>query len=344
MNMRNFALVTTLLSMFLVNNTIAGVDVYGKLNVSLQELDAEDNGLMDTYEWDLISNASRFGIKASTDFGDTGLKGVAKIEYEVAADEGDFSDDELKSRNMYAGIQSAFGTVIAGQFDTPLKESQGKVDLFNDLTYGDIKNFMPGENRADDIVMYSTPKMESGLAMNLAFMPGEETGADDDSPADYYSVSIVYETSNLYLALASEEDVSAGGSSAQRGNIKRLTAQYKIGNFAVGGIAQTAEASDPAGGDQVFEGISQNASLEMDSWMVSTSYTVGQNMFKVQYGESEGEKVDVDYTSLSLGWDYKLDIKGSKFFVYYSVLTDERTDLIDEFEAKTYGVGYEYAF
>lgn len=346
MNIHKLAFISALsVSILAANGAVAGADVYGKINVSLQQLENQDNAFVEKDAWDLISNASRFGVKASTDFGNTGLRGVAKIEYEVSVDEGDFDgSDELKARNMYAGVQGNFGTVIAGQFDTPLKTSQGKVDLFNDLTYGDIKNFMPGENRADDIVMYSSPKMEGDIAFNLAFMPGEETGDDaEDGYADYYSASVVYETSNLYLALASEEGVNAGGSSAQRGDTKRVTAQYKAGDLAIGGIYQTAEASDPAGGDQVFEGLSQNPSLEMDSWVLSLSYTVGQNMFKAQYGESEGELVGVDYTSLSLGWDYMVD-KKSKVFVYYSKLTDELTFFVDDYEAKTFGVGYEYAF
>ena len=112
--------------------------VYGKANLSLNLTDDEGT---DTTK--LNSNASRFGIKGSFDASDS-IKAIYKFEYETFIDDGDDgkedSNSEFKQRNIYAGFQGGFGTIIAGNHDTPTKLAQGKIDRFNDLVLGDIKN------------------------------------------------------------------------------------------------------------------------------------------------------------------------------------------------------------
>jgi len=286
-------------AVLMANSAMAGVDVYGKINVSMQSNSATqedgvpgnpappankkmfDGTIINNYTLD--SNASRFGIKASTDLGDTGLKAVGKIEYEVSVDDGSAATTqgtgstgtELKQRNIYGGIQGAFGTVVAGKFDTPLKESQGKADLFNDYILGDIVNvLLVGENRASNIVMYSTPKMDSGIGANVALMSGEEAGQNNasnvttknNSIADYVSASINYEDERMYLAYAHDTGsaptsivpVDAGTNpttvatpvadvaktNLSGAEIDRLTGQFKVDNFLFGAILQRAKSAE----------------------------------------------------------------------------------------------------
>ena len=296
MKARNIALLAALPAAILsVNSAYAGVGVYGKINVSNQFHSADNNnGTVsaappavqngDIYDNNsLESNASRFGIKASTDLGDTGLKAVAKLEYQVNTDDGvDSSGDELSQRNIYGGLQGGFGAVIAGKFDTPLKESQGKVDLFNDLILGDIQNVLLGEIRADNIVMYSTPKLsdclriskstcivipfDGSLAAHVALMSGEDSGLDTPSGAytenndfaDYISASVVWENDYLYMALAHDTgsattNVAPSATTTlpqiatQRSGaeITRFTTQWKAtSDLALGFIYQTAKSAD----------------------------------------------------------------------------------------------------
>ncbi len=63
----------------------------------------------------------------------------------------DFGDDEDKStfkqRNIYAGIKGQYGSLLAGKNDTPTKQAQKKIDLFNDLSRRYQENFCSAENR-----------------------------------------------------------------------------------------------------------------------------------------------------------------------------------------------------
>ena len=149
--MRKNALLAALITLSAASNA-AAVQVYGKANVSLNHTDASNS---DTLK--LNSNASRIGVKGSYEISE-GLKAIYKFEYETFIDDGEGSGKTFKQRNIYAGFQGGFGTIIAGKHDTPTKLAQGKIDLFNDLPNADIKNVIQGENRVSNIVMYSTPK------------------------------------------------------------------------------------------------------------------------------------------------------------------------------------------
>lgn len=263
-------------------------DVYGKINVSLQNNHADTKNPLfnggvsqDALDnWSLDSNASRFGIKGDADLGDN-WKGVYKIEYEVAVDDGDSSTtygpkttdgNELKQRNIYGGLQAGWGTLIAGKFDSPMKESQGKIDEFNDYTVGDIKGVLSvGEDRLPNLIMYSIPKNDMNITLNIAVAPGEQagqkatTGAGGvvtdkyNGPMDQKSVSVAYDTEALYVALAHNINTSSQASlpnqpantaTSQVGaDITRLSAQVKVmDSLRVGAIYQTADAHDELNG------------------------------------------------------------------------------------------------
>ena len=362
MKARKIALLAALPAAILsVNSAYAGAEVYGKINVSTQFNSTNtDDGTAAATNGDIVdnttleSNASRFGVKASTDLGETGLKAVAKIEYEVFADDGvdGSSGDELKQRNIYGGIQGDFGTVIAGKFDTPMKESQGKVDLFNDLLLGDINNvLLVGETRADNIMMYSTPKMESGIAAHIAVMDGEDSGnetiayQDENSDfADYVSASITYDSDLLYLALAHDTGSAPAGTTVNAtsgAEITRLTGQVKLmdNQLALGAIYQVAESADNNaidGVDSIVQfgaagkgpfGSSPNWNThitDQDGLILSAQYTLDKHVFKLQYGMSEGSAETPTLNGVS----------PNQFMTY--------TDNGDDLEIDLVSVGYDY--
>ena len=174
--------------------------LYGKINVAVVN---SDSGSTDT--WKLNSNASRIGLKGSSQISE-GLSVFYKTEFEVAVDNGNFGDDEDKStfkqRNIYAGIKGQYGSLLAGKNDTPTKQAQKKIDLFND-SVGDIKKTFAGENRMSNIIAYTTPKY-GNFSASYAVMPSE---ADDGGLADSKSYSVNYKKDGLYVAVAADSNV-----------------------------------------------------------------------------------------------------------------------------------------
>ena len=289
--------------------------VYGKANLSLNLTDDEGT---DTTK--LNSNASRFGIKGSFDASDS-IKAIYKFEYETFIDDGDDgkedSNSEFKQRNIYAGFQGGFGTIIAGNHDTPTKLAQGKIDRFNDLVLGDIKNVIQGENRAKNIIMYTTPKM-NGLSATVAFVPGEE---DNGDVTDGVSAAISYKA-NGYSFTVAHDDGETIDSSVE--SLTRLVGEYKGDGFKLGALYQVAD----------------EGSNDEDGFVLSGEYKLSNGLIlKGQYAESDDEIFEA--TQTAVGLDYKLN-KKSKLFVYYSDVENEDPS-IDK-KGTTFALGYEIKF
>ena len=288
--------------------------VYGKANLSLNQT---DSGSSDT--WKLNSNASRFGVKGSFDASDS-IKAIYKFEYETFIDDGDDGKDsnsELKQRNIYAGFQGNFGTIIAGNHDTPTKLAQGKIDRFSDLVLGDIKNVIKGENRVKNIVMYTTPKM-NGLSATVAFIPNEE---DDGEVADSFSAAISYKADSYSLAIAHDNGEMIDSSVE---TLTRLVGEYKGDAFKLGALYQVAD----------------EGSNDEDGFVLSGEYKLSNGLIlKGQYAESDDEIFEA--TQTAVGLDYKLN-KKSKLFVYYSDVENE--DPSKDKKGTTFALGYEIKF
>ncbi len=129
--------------------------VYGKLWLTVEHQDT-----LSGTEVDMVSNASRLGVKGSMDFGD-GVEVIYQAEYEVDPIDGKADEKNARSfkqRNTFVGIKGSYGTLFLGTHDTATKRSIAKIDLFNDLA-GDIKNILQGENRMNDFIGYTTPTL-----------------------------------------------------------------------------------------------------------------------------------------------------------------------------------------
>ncbi len=296
-----------------------GLTVYGKANLSLNKVDLESNG---DDQWDLTSNASRIGVKGSYKINDS-IKAIYKFEYEVFIDDGDDGKDsnsEFKQRNIYAGFQGNFGTIVAGNHDTPLKMAQGKVDKFNDLQEGDIKNVLEGENRESNIIMYTTPKF-GDFSATAAFIPGESDA--EDGIADGVSISLNYKIDNLSLALANDNDVDGW-------DLTRAVAEYSMGDAKVGLLIQDGEES--------------NGTKDQDGYVLSGEYKINKWVLKAQYASSDSEDgaFNDETEQIAIGVDYKLN-KKTKLFAYLSTV-DSEDATGNNIEDQVFGMGYELKF
>jgi predicted porin len=252
--------------------------LYGKINASVVNT---DSGSEDT--WKLNSNASRIGLKGSTQVSE-GLTVFYKTEFEVDVD-GD--GDVFKQRNIYAGVKGSFGSILAGKNDTPTKLAQKKIDLFNDLE-GDIKKTFAGENRMSNIIAYTTPKY-GNFSATYAVMPSE---GDNGSLSDATSYSVSYSKDDLYVAVASDSDVKGA-------DLLRVVSQYKVDAWQLGLMYQENDTTNESG------------------YFASAAYKSNNITYKAQYGSNENDTDGSDKTTLSVGADLKL-AKNTKTFVFFT--------------------------
>ena len=285
--------------------------VYGKLWISVESQDTASGT-----EVDMVSNASRLGIKGSMDFGE-GIQAIYQAEYEVDPVDGtadESKDRTFKQRNSFVGLKGSMGTIFLGKHDTATKKSQKKIDLFNDLA-GDIKNILQGENRMSDLVGYTTPKI-NGFSATFNAIKGTE-GLGDDSIGDSISTSFSYESENFYIALAFDSELKGYDST-------RLTLQIPFNRSQLGIMFQDSEKL--------------STGVEEDGYVISFSQKVGdKGTLKFQQAESD-MKLDSG-KQFSFGYDYKLSSKAKAFFFFTDLSGDNTTK-----EKEITGIGFEYKF
>ena len=285
--------------------------VYGKLWISVESQDTASGT-----EVDMVSNASRLGIKGSMDFGE-GIEAIYQAEYEIDPVDGtadESKDRTFKQRNSFVGLKGSVGTIFLGKHDTATKKSQKKIDLFNDLA-GDIKNILQGENRMSDLVGYTTPKI-NGFSATFNAIKGTE-GLGDDSIGDSTSTSFSYDSENFYIALAFDSELKGYDS-------RRLTLQIPFNRSQLGIMFQDSKKL--------------STGVEEDGYVISFSQKVGdKGTLKFQQAESD-MKLDSG-KQFSFGYDYKLSSKAKAFF-FFTDLSGDNTSK----EKEITGIGFEYKF
>ena len=285
--------------------------VYGKLWISVESQDTSSGT-----EVDMVSNASRLGVKGSMDFGE-GLEAIYQAEYEIDPVDGTADEKNgrtFKQRNSFIGIKGSYGTLFLGTHDTALKKSQSKIDLFNDLA-GDIKNILQGENRMSEFIGYTTPTLGDGFSATFNAIKGTEE--EDNSIGDSTSVSLNYKTKSFYAAIAFDSELKGYDTT-------RISFQVPLNRTQLGFIYQdTKELS---------------SDLDEDGYVLSLSQKIGKKgVFKIQLAESDMKMGSGKQASI--GYDYKLSEK-AKAFIFYTDLSGESLSKEKEISA----LGFEYKF
>jgi len=297
------------------NNDKVSIDIgepkfYAKINVSIQNNQEGGDSTSD-----VVSNASRLGANGKIPL-DHGLTGIYQLEYETQVDDGEKGDNDqtFTQRNIFVGLEGAFGYLVAGHFDTPLKRAQKKVDLFGDLE-GDIKNAITeNDKRESNQALYKTPTY-AGLALTIAHIASETEEVNDGT-----SGSITYDRNSFYAAVAYDTDVAADGT-----DVIRVVSQYSIAGLTLGGLWET----------QAVSGVDQ----DKDGWVASAAYKVTDaTTLKAQYGESDIVEDKDNAKTYSLGVDVRLAKKAKA----YAFVTDETFAVNGS--NQYYGVGVEYKF
>ncbi len=288
------------------------INFYGKADVNIQQVE-DSSG--DSYT-EVKSNASRLGVKGSQKIADD-LSVVFKAEYQIDLDGDSGKGDSITDRNQYIGLKGNWGTALLGKNDTMLKQSQGKVDLFNDWD-GDIKKLWAGENRMANTLTYISPKV-SGITFGATYIASEEDGADDGiSLAAIYGDKTL-KKSAFYASVAFDSDVKGYDN-------QRATVQGKVGGFVLGAVLHHQEKLATGS--------------ELDGLLLSAKYKLSSNVtLKTQFQTAEQDG-GADLNSLSVGADYAL-AKNTKLYTFF---TSRDLDGTTDEDPSYLAAGIQYSF
>jgi predicted porin len=334
-------LLATLVSALSITAAHAAPKVYGKINLGVDYVDQDGKDKVTQ----LNSNASRIGFKGEDELTPT-LSAIYQLEYEADVD-GDGT--VFKQRNAYLGVKSTeFGTIKAGIFDSPIKEAQNKVDMFNDLVSGDIdmKKTFAGEERLSNSIAYSSPELE-GVPVEFTLqvaMPEDDT-KDNDSKNQVIG-SAAFDQNGIYAALAYGMDTTgvynAVGGTKMPSDILRLVGQVDLGKMGaglpvtLGALYQNAQPSDDdktkfVDKEDAFL-ISAMVKLPMEGWKAGLQYQTATTSFT-----TTADDVKINQFGGLVGYEFS---KKTQAFGY---LTNRKNDATDT-DYKVFGLGMEHKF
>lgn len=320
----------------------AEVQVYGKVNTSVQAYDNQYLGSDQKHNEQLNSNASRIGVKGDLNIDDD-WKAVYKLEYQVNVDDGSSNDlsetgsdsNTFTARNNYGGLNSkTYGQLVAGKNDTPFKLVQNSdLDRFNDLDQGDMQNYLVGENRVNNMVLYTSPLL-SGLTINAQTYTDEETGEDSgvSCPAksvypqtagqtcgdrgsnkfgQHWSTSVTYDVGNFYAGLAYNNNVT-------NTDAIRLMSSYKItDNVMIAGLIQSADTHEnDYNQDGTDEGFGDGMTLSSGSLNTALNPAGTTNDFNTAINSQDAYMGNVMWTIVPEKWVFyaQMGYSESKLF------------------------------
>ncbi|WP_269531160.1 porin [Chitinimonas sp. BJYL2] len=290
------------------------VTLYGRADVGVE---SNDDGK--TSRFVVQSLASRIGFKGEENLGD-GLKAIWQVESTVGFDDSANSGN-FASRNSFVGLRGDFGSVIAGNTDTPFKLLAKGVDLLwnqadplEHVTHGKASG-LNVHTRQTNTVQYHSPNWD-GFQFKLGYSPDENkgtyTGATAGSRRDTLSGSAEYATKtwNVGAAYDRKNEPTARGAD--------LTAIKLIGSIKLDQLTLGAAWS------KLDNGASGAAEKSVDTWTLQAAYALGKTTLRAavaQADESAGNARDgVDFYSAQI--DYALS-KRSTVYAYYAAIQNE---------------------
>ncbi len=248
------------------------------------------------------SNSSRIGVKGNEKLTEE-FTAVYKAEWEVQGDMAGKTNQagekvDLAGRERYIGLKHyQWGTVRLGHIDSPFKNAEDDIDVFNDMAHLDMGKFIYGQNRLENSINYVSPKFLDVFGINLTLQPGEKSdNMDEGHIADAISTALSYEDDSLYLSFAMDKEV-------MNMDAMRFNARYKMGEATVSAMYQVAEPSSMKMMNNLDEeeAIMFSASYKMDSITVRGEVLMAT---KDMYKPTIGSNKSMDTTLIGVGVDY----------------------------------------
>jgi len=327
----------------------ANVDVYGLLNVMVENIDNGRNSKSRI----TTGNNSALGFKGSEDLGG-GLKGLWQVEVNVSVDGDNNSTGGANpgglngTRNTFLGLSGGFGTVLMGVHDTPYKLATGRLDNFVG-TLGDYNSIMGAFSRCttpactaavdvagnasaqfdlrpSNVLAYVSPNIQ-GFQARLGYVFSNDSNMNNTNlnksnawslDASYTQGPLflvgAYEQHNLYLGLGG---TAIGGGTVSLGN--STGAKTERTAWKIGGGYKFGDLSVGA----IYENI-EVGNNDRSAWMLNAGYAMGPITLKAMYMNADDMSgtPNSGASQWNLGVDYALSKRTMVQFVYANLDND----------------------
>ncbi len=217
-------------------------------------------------------------------------------------------------RNRAITLSGDWGTVLAGNWDTPMKSVRYKAELF-DSRVGDTGNLIGAytttSERTPNTIAYSTPNM-NGFSSTIAYVIDARKPYVDSTDGDAISMNGIYNNGPMVVALGYENiSDDAFGTNKENQKVWRLAGSYAFGDFKV--VGSYTDVSDANGINN----------FDTEIWTLGAAYKMGNNTILFQYGDrDESNNDDNGADQWAIGLEHTLS-KRTMVFVDYSALDND---------------------
>jgi len=295
----------------------ANFTFYGKINVDVESIKSDKVAAPATTATSLArlqSNASRFGFKGSEDLGD-GLQAVYQFEAQIDSVNDKAANTPFNGvRNSQIGLKGDFGTVFAGNWDTPFKSVHNKIELFDNATVFSAINLVGrtgnGKNyntRQNNVIQYWTP--------NIGGFTGQVSYALDSAKTatvnkTRMSLSGAYENDMLYAGLGYESRADET-TTTKSDSATRLLGAFKFPDGQVGVMLERMSVANALTTTATQSNMELAASYKIGSNNLGVSFAkngnyngvtnTGAKQLSLRYGHNFSKRTELygAYTSLS---------------------------------------------
>jgi len=308
--------------------TAPSVTLYGRLELGIES--ANDGSLTKTM---LQNFSSRFGIKGERGIS-SDLTGMFQVESGFSPEDNKLQNatttlgkapnsGQLASRNSFVGLKSnSFGTVLAGNYDTPLKSLDAggfagtlfgegeamEVIIHGKGTAGATSNFGDVHTRQPNNLVYISPKI-SDVVVKASYSSDEAQSTTTNQPL--YAASLEWNNGTYNAGIATQNKAASDQAFAM--SATKFTLGAKMDNLSGAIVVSTLDNQAP---------IATNARKTTNTLFV-VNYVDGAVTYKFNYGMS-GESASGasdDLTMLALEAAYALD-KNTILFGSYAQITN----------------------
>ena len=308
------AVVFALAAPALAKAETGNVNVYGTINTAVEAIKSgtPTGGEAITGRMRLASYSSNFGIKGSEDLSE-GLKGIFQVETDLDAAFGTLNANAFGLRNTGLGIDSGFGRVILGKWDTPFKTAATFADPF----YGNpgwMQWDSPMATRQTGSINYWSPRF-FGAGAQLYYAPKSAIGNISN---DYrYGGALTFSEMGLNAAVAYNYDNAIDDSTKTTG--LKGAVGYTLFDTTTLNVGYVAFTATEKGG---------SIDTKSKSLLFSATHKIGDLTARAAYGITGKasiagvDQADTGYKQLSVGAGYGLS-KRTEVYGIFSKISNE---------------------
>jgi predicted porin len=293
----------------------AEITIYGRVNVSAERIETENSSdptIPNQSNYELVDNSSRIGIRGKKEL-TPGLAAIFQIESRVKLDDGEGST--FSSRDSFAGLQGAFGTIRAGRTIGPVYyATYDYISMHNHdtgtssdaLLHPTVVGF---EGFMDNTLWYTSPKFGS-ITIDAAFsLLGEERPAPGQSQPRHVGLVASYDQGPLHAAVSYANTDNHPAIAPGDATAWTIGAAYDFKFMVLGALWEMAETDTGA------------ATLDSDYWRIAAMFPVGQHEFHVNYGlvDADGDRGAQQWT---LAYNYNIT-KTTKVYAFYTTVDND---------------------